>query len=68
MRNDTKVQIEGKLIVVVNYKSSKKIIDDMMFILSLKQNLTSIGQLIRKRYYIIFYDKKYLIYDKNLEN
>ena len=68
MGNDNKVQVEGKWIVVVKTKFGKKFINDMMFIPSWKQNLISIGQLIRKRYYIIFYDEKYLIYDKNLEN
>lgn len=35
-----------------------------MFIPGLKQNLISIGQLIRKGYYVIFNDEKYLICEK----
>ncbi|KAJ0010182.1 hypothetical protein Pint_32951 [Pistacia integerrima] len=51
------IQIEGKGTIVVKPKSSiERLIHDVYFFPSLAHNLLSVGQLIRKRYLVFFYN------------
>lgn len=65
MGNNNEVEVQGKGTIAVDTKYGKNIIiHDVMFIPGLKQNLISVGQLMRNGYFAIFDDDKYEVYEK----
>lgn len=64
MEDNKKVQVHGKGVVTVDILFGKKTLHDTMYLPSLAQNLTSLGQLIKKGFYAIFNEGRCMIYDK----
>lgn len=50
--------------IVVMTEFGKKFLHDVMYVPGLAHNLISIGQLMKKGYYVVFDDDKCLLYDK----
>lgn len=62
--NNNQVQVHGLGTIVIDSKYGKKCIFDVMYVPGLAQNLLSLGQLMKKSYYAIFYNEECMIYEK----
>jgi hypothetical protein len=60
-----KVRVNGKgVILIYTNNDERRKIDDVYYVPGMKCNLTSVGQLIEKKYGVLFKNKVCTIYDK----
>jgi hypothetical protein len=63
--NEIKVRVNGKGVIPRYTKNDeRRKIDDVYYVPGMKCNLTSVGQLIEKKYRVFFKNKVCTIYDK----
>jgi len=68
MGNDSVVESKGKGVVMVDTKNGMRFIKYVLLVSNLKENLLSIGQMLKKGYIIHFEGDTCSIYDNNLKN
>ena len=68
MGNDSIVQAKGKGSIVVQTKMGQKFIRDVLMVPDLKQNLLSVGQLVKNGYAVYFEDGGCKIFDRRNKN
>ncbi|PKA60082.1 Retrovirus-related Pol polyprotein from transposon TNT 1-94 [Apostasia shenzhenica] len=61
--NDEYIAVKGKGTVALASCSGTKLITDVLYVLDIDQNLLSVGQLIKKRFKVMFIEKTCVIED-----
>ena len=61
--NGKYIEARGRGSVFVQTSSGIKLIPDVLYVPEIDQNLLSVGQLLEKNYYLVFKDKKCVVYD-----
>nr|DAD21080.1 TPA_asm: hypothetical protein HUJ06_022543 [Nelumbo nucifera] len=65
MGDNNRVQVHGIGTVVITTLTGKKFINDVMYVPGLAQNLLSLGQLMKKGYYVVFDNGSCMVHNKN---